>query len=190
MPDGLRAIGRNLADDMPRTCLPPLGISNLFQLPQFYWNHLTNAIPGGPGQPPNPQNLDASTFEFMLGSPEASMGMALPDWSSPAGTDTRAPLGGTNRAGPNAGAAGTGAGAGTATGGKVVPSMPPSDQPSQSPSISWDPSLEHSAAGATPGSTASGAGGANTFVPVPQALDQSAVYSALMSFMVEAARSQ
>lgn len=45
---GLRGLGNKLRS--PRTdfgtTLPPLGRSTLFQLPQFYWNQLSNAIPG------------------------------------------------------------------------------------------------------------------------------------------------
>lgn len=45
---GLRGLGNKLRS--PRndfsTTLPPLGRSSLFQLPQFYWNQLSNAIPG------------------------------------------------------------------------------------------------------------------------------------------------
>jgi hypothetical protein len=172
MPDGLRAIGRNLSvsGPAPKTCLPPLGVSSWFQLPQFYWNHLTNAIPGGSVQlPTQPQSLDASTFEFILGSPEAKMGMGLPDWS--ANNDGRSSFGGH-------------AGGG---GGKMMNVDHQPHQSSQSPSMPWDPSIEHHSTMTSATGTASMG---STLLPGPQPSDQTAIYSALMSFMVEAAKSQ
>lgn len=63
-----------------------------------------------------------------------------------------------------------------------TPSVNGANAVNQSSSIAWGTPLDQQG----PGAALSG----NNFLTTPQTLDQSAVYSALMSFMVEAARSQ
>lgn len=99
IPEGLRAVGRNLSSSQQSS-------HSLFQLPQFYWNHLNNAS----GQLPS------------------DLGLPLPDWSPNAMMDNNIPLNGF-----------------------------------------WDANGQQDLLQGT--------------------ADQSAIYSALMSFMVEAAKS-
>ncbi|CAK9784722.1 unnamed protein product [Cutaneotrichosporon oleaginosum] len=134
LPEGLRAVGRNLSTserDLPRVSLPQGGISNLFQLPQLYWNHLTNQMPV-----PN-LGLD-------LLSPDAA-GSVLPEWQTPESFSVNGRFDGMG----------------------FAPSDPPSTGGTGPGAFGWEPPMD----------------------PNPQGSDQAAIYSALMSFMVEAAKS-
>lgn len=147
LPEGLRAVGRNLSTserDLPRVSLPPTGISSLFQLPQFYWNHLTN---GGP--------MPSMGLDMNLLSPDATTSV-LPDWHTP--TDY--------------GSSGGGRGFGVDGMGGFAVSDPPSTG-----NFSWGTPMD----GAPLGNAAAG--------NMQGTADQAAIYSALMSFMVEAAKS-
>ncbi|BEI86712.1 hypothetical protein CcaverHIS002_0700580 [Cutaneotrichosporon cavernicola] len=138
LPEGLRAVGRNLSTterDLPHVSMAPAGMSNLFQLPQFYWNHLTNSGP----------------------MPNLGMDLLSPDAPGGVLTEWRTPDSGFNMTSN-----------GRFDGMGFAPSDPPSTGGTGPGNFSWDPPMDQN-----PQSSA----------------DQAAIYSALMSFMVEAAKS-
>lgn len=157
LPEGLRAVGRNLSTserDLPRVSLPPTGISNLFQLPQFYWNHLTGGVGGGMSGP----GAGGMAFDMTHLSPEAAAGV-IPDWQTPSYEGQ---------------AGGGGRGNGFGVEGQALGGFAPSDPPSAG--FSWDQPID---GGPMLGNVGN----------VQNTNDQAAIYSALMSFMVEAAKS-
>ncbi|KAL1413750.1 hypothetical protein Q8F55_001532 [Vanrija albida] len=191
IPEGLRQVGRALSSTagstLPAISLPPLGVSSLFQLPQFYWNHLTNAVPGQGGGT-QPARFDQA-LDIVLGSPEASGTMDLAEWSplNYSSTATLPSMGQTPQSGPPT----------NASTNAPFQTMPQQQQQQQvqsqgqqqqqqqqvpqqlqqqqqpQPTLPWE--MDQSSFM-----------NSGTLDP----LDPSAIYSTLMSYMVEAARSR
>ena len=147
---GLRTFGRDLSEIRNESV-------DIFQLPQIYWNHLTNndQVPsGGPGSGPH------------------SKGTGSPPWTGPEGMLEES----------TAAAWDFSAGAPGATGGALGGMIPGAD------ARNYDVPLQsQTVSGVNPGLPANGAMDGVAF---GSDQDPGAIYSALMSYLVQAARGQ
>ena len=180
MPEGLHVMGRNLSSRAPPTpfntdsgsgpASTPGSVPNLFQLPQFYWNHLTN-IAGEPGQMPDSMP-EAPLWEWDATVTPGTSDVPLPGAEWGTGTGPRPETAG-----------GT---ASDADGGNA-----PQDPGSVNSNSNGVPPAR-----TTPTTTITDASGfaiptdwqSNLMGQNAGAADQAAIYAALMSYMVEATK--
>jgi hypothetical protein len=175
MPEGLRVMGRHLSSRVPPTPFAtdsaPVSTPgsatgpNLFQLPQFYWNHLTTIGEPGASTSADPV-IDAPVWDWDSVTPGTS-DVPLPlEWRPPstAGSAANPPSNMTN---PGTNGSVNGAASGTDGPTPTAPASVPAVPEGFTIPTDWQ-----------------GAG----LIPPNGAADQAAIYAALMSYMVEATK--
>ncbi|ORY21002.1 fungal-specific transcription factor domain-domain-containing protein [Naematelia encephala] len=164
IPDGLRAVGRHLSVSDPTASQPNIvetqsttALSHLFQLPQFYWNQLTNP----PVDLSTPESYAPSNFAFQP-STGPEVGVVLSQHTTSNGTITSKLTNSSLGQGDKI------------TSSAIAPEM-----------AFWEQSMGEVASSSFLSSGPGAMSQAHT--PGPE-VDQSAIYEALMSYMMDAAR--